>query len=103
MGHCRGRHVTNAGRTPAKEYQTMCTTNFEVPPLAALVAAAKAARTALGLRHLPVVVRGEASAFAIAGRTRGWVVMLGDGAFWVVCMADAQRLEAAGYEWAPRP
>jgi hypothetical protein len=29
-------------------------------------------------------------------------VMLGDGAFWVVCLADAARLEAAGYEWAPR-
>jgi hypothetical protein len=31
------------------------------------------------------------------------VVMLGEGAFWVVCPADAARLEKAGFEYAPSP
>ena len=29
--------------------------------------------------------------------------MLGEDAYWVVCLADAAKLERAGYEWAPRP
>ena len=32
---------------------------------------------------------------------KSMAVMMGDdGKFWVVTMADAQRLEKAGYEWA---
>jgi hypothetical protein len=72
--------------------------------LKTLQTAAKNAQTNLGLKHRPVVVRSEAIAFSIAnGCTKAQAVMLGDGAYWVVCMADAARLEAAGYEWAPRP
>lgn len=78
------------------------TTNIDARPLKALTDAAAKARGALGLKRLPVVVRSEASAFAIAGRAGGHAVMLGEGAFWVVCPADAARLERAGYEWAPR-
>ena len=38
--------------------------------------------------------------YAVANR-RGYAVMLGDdNRFWVVTLADAQRLERAGYEWA---
>ncbi|MBN8597224.1 MAG: hypothetical protein J0L78_06080 [Planctomycetes bacterium] len=72
-------------------------------PLPVLHAAAAKARTALGLRYLPVVIRSESSAFAVADRTSASVVMLGEDAFWVVCLADAAKLERAGYEWAPRP
>jgi hypothetical protein len=78
-------------------------TNFDDRPLNELTAAAHNAQNALGLKHTPVVVRSEATAFAIAGRTKAGAVMLGDGAFWVVCLADAERLANAGYEWAPRP
>jgi hypothetical protein len=81
----------------------MNATNANHPPLKTLVDAANKAKAALGLRDRPVVIRSEASAHAIAGRTKAGAVMLGDGAFWVVCLADAARLEAAGYEWAPRP
>ncbi len=79
------------------------TTNFERQPLKVLTDAAEAARAALRLKYRPVVVRDEGCAFAIAGRTRAGAVILGDGAYWVVCLADASRLESAGYEWAPRP
>jgi hypothetical protein len=38
--------------------------------------------------------------FAVKNR-RGYAVMLGDdNRFWVVTLADAQRLERVGYEWA---
>lgn len=77
-------------------------TNIDARPLKELTDAAAKARAALGLKHRPVAVRNEASAFAIADRARGHAVMLGEGAFWIVCLADAARLERAGYEWAPR-
>ena len=41
------------------------------------------------------VVKGDAA--------KAGAVMHGEGAYWVVCLADAGRLEDAGYEWAPRP
>ncbi|MCC6906302.1 MAG: hypothetical protein IT430_00045 [Phycisphaerales bacterium] len=66
------------------------------------VDAAISAQGALGLKYRPTVIRDEAIAFSIAARTRAGAVMLGEGAFWVVCLADATRLERAGYEWAPR-
>jgi hypothetical protein len=72
-------------------------------PLNELTAAAKRAAAALNLRYAPEVIRDEAAAFRIADGTKARTVMLGEGAYWVVCMADAQRLEDAGYEWAPRP
>jgi hypothetical protein len=78
------------------------TTNFETRPLKELTHAAAKAETALNLKRRPEVVRDEATAFRIADGTKAGAVMLGDGAFWVVCLADAARLEAAGYEWAPR-
>ncbi|GEM_PF-5053546 len=67
-----------------------------------LIDAAANAQRALGLRHRPAVIRDETTAFAIADRTKAGAVMLGEDAFWVVCLADATRLERAGYEWAPR-
>ncbi len=72
-------------------------------PLHLLKAAASTAHERLALRHRPVVIRNEASAFRIADRTSAGTVVLGDGAFWVVCLADAERLVRAGYEYAPRP
>lgn len=66
------------------------------------VEAAANAQRALGLKYRPAVIRDEAIAFSIAARARAGAVMLGEGAFWVVCLADATRLERAGYEWAPR-
>ncbi len=66
------------------------------------MSAAANAQRARGLKHRPEVIRDEATAFAIADRTKAGAVMLGDDAFWVVCLADATRLERAGYEWAPR-
>ena len=44
-------------------------TNFDDRPLNELTAAAQNAQNALGLKHTPVVVRSEATAFAIAGQT----------------------------------
>ena len=69
-------------------------------PLAVLTNAAKAA---LKLRYTPAVIRSESSAFSIAVRTKAGVVMLGEGAYWVVCFADAEKLAHAGYEYAPFP
>lgn len=74
----------------------------DLVPLKTLTDAAARARDALDLKHRPVVVRSQRSAFAIADRWKAGTVMLGEGAFWVVCLADAARLEAAGYEFAPR-
>ncbi|QYK49094.1 MAG: hypothetical protein KF838_04405 [Phycisphaeraceae bacterium] len=68
-----------------------------------LKAAARAAHERLGLRHQPVVVRSDESAFSIADHTSAGTVLLGEGAYWVVCLADAERLVNAGYEYAPRP
>lgn len=78
------------------------TTTTGRPPLKQLVDAATKAADALGLKHRPVVVRDEATAFSLADTTKAGAVMLGEDAFWVVCLADAARLEQAGYEWAPR-
>ena len=77
-------------------------TTFDDRPLKQLTDAANAAKTALNLKHRPVVIRNEATAFNLANSTKAGAVMLGDGAYWVVCLADAARLEQAGYEWAPR-
>jgi len=71
-------------------------------PLNELTDAAKNAKKNLGLKYTPEVIRDEAAAFRIAATTKAGTVMLGEDAFWVVCMADAARLEAAGYEHAPR-
>lgn len=54
----------------------------------------------MNLKYQPDKFRSRELAFSCATR-RGWCVMLGDdGRYWVVCLADAARLEAAGYEWA---
>ena len=79
------------------------TSHFDNAPLKTLTDAANKTKDALNLKYRPVVVRNEASAFSIAARTKAGVVMLGEGAFWVVCLADAARLENAGFEYAPRP
>ena len=70
--------------------------------LSQLTDAAKKTAEALGLKYTPEVIRDEAAAFSIADRTKAGTVMLGEGAFWVVCLADAARLERAGFEFAPR-
>lgn len=76
--------------------------NPDAPTLDELVNAAKAAHKSLKLKYCPVVIRDEATAFNLADSTKAGAVMLGEGAYWVVCLADAQRLEDGGYEWAPR-
>ena len=82
----------------------MNATNPEGRTTAELVDAAEKTREALGLRHRPEVIRDEAAAFRIADHAaKPLRVMLGDGAYWVVCPADAERLDRAGFEWAPRP
>lgn len=78
------------------------TDHFDNAPLKTLTEAARKAAEALKLKYRPVVVRDEVTAQCIAERTRANVVMLGDGAYWVVCLADAERLNRAGYEYAPR-
>ena len=78
------------------------TTDHDALPLKDLLAAATKTRDALRLKYLPTVIRDEATAFRIADSTKAGAVMLGDGAYWVVCLADAARLEDAGFEWAPR-
>ena len=75
---------------------------MENTPLKTLTDAARNAAENLKLKYRPVVVRDEVTAQCIAERTRGNVVMLGEDAFWVVCLADAERLNRAGYEYAPR-
>lgn len=67
-----------------------------------LTTAATKTAKALGLKYTPTVIRDEALAFQIARTTKAGAVMLGEGAYWVVCLADAARLEAAGFEWATR-
>lgn len=55
----------------------------------------------LNLKYKPSKYNSRELAFSAAARSKCDVVMLGDdGKFWVVCMADAARLEAAGFEWA---
>jgi hypothetical protein len=87
----------NAERRTATE-----TTNMNNRPLNELTNAAKATQTALGLKYTPEVFRDEASAFSAASHAKARTVMLGEDAFWVVCLADAARLEKAGFEYAPR-
>ncbi len=71
--------------------------------LKTLTTAAENAKNTLDLKYRPVVVRDEATAWSLADRsTKPMRVMLGDGAYWVVCPADAARLEQAWYEYAPR-
>lgn len=69
-------------------------------PLKTLTDAAEAAKKALGLKRTPVVFRDGDLAKRCAARGRAETVMLGDGAFWIVCLADAERLNNAGYEYA---
>jgi hypothetical protein len=58
-------------------------------------------RQTLGLRHEPIRFVSLALASSCAARSKCDVVMLGDdGRFWIVCLADAQRLERLGFEWA---
>jgi len=71
-------------------------------PLNELTDAAKKTQAALGLKYTPDVFRDEANAFSAAARAKARTVMLGENAFWVVCLADAARLEKAGFEYAPR-
>ena len=61
-------------------------------------------RNALALAYAPEVFRDAAAAFRTADRwvKPGAVILGDDGQYWVVCLADAQRLESAGYEWASR-
>jgi len=65
---------------------------------------AAALKTALGLRYTPIAFGNldRARSFASRAVKALWVV-LGDndgetGIAWVVCPADAARLERAGYE-----
>lgn len=52
------------------------------------------------LKHSPMKFNSLALANSFADKA-GWVVMLGDDCrFWVVCFADAAKLERAGYEFA---
>jgi hypothetical protein len=84
-----------------KAKNTKTTKNqIDATPLENLIDAAAKAQKALHLKYLPVVIRNESTAFNIAARTKAGAVMLGEGAFWVVCLADAACLERAGYEWA---
>lgn len=58
----------------------------------------------LGLEYAPLVFKSEASAWACADRfDPPMTVILGDcPQYWVVSMADAEKLIQAGYERAPR-
>jgi hypothetical protein len=62
----------------------------------------KALQTTLKLRHEPIRFSTPEAARHFADRcTRPMWVVLGDAArAWVVCPADAARLERAGYEIA---
>lgn len=67
---------------------------------------AQTARDELGLKYAPSVIRDEGIARRIAANRRAGCVMLGPcddegGVYWVVCLADAERLARAGYEYAP--
>jgi hypothetical protein len=62
----------------------------------------KTVQTTLNLRHEPIafVDGGLARNFA-ANCIKPQRVMLGcDGRFWIVCPADADRLERNGYQYA---
>ena len=54
------------------------------------------------LKYQPFKFNSRETAFSFArGCKKSMAVMLGDDEmFWVVCMADAARMERAGYEWA---
>ena len=64
----------------------------------------KQVKKELGLRYEPTAFINPASAreFAATCIKKCWVVMLGlENRFWVVCFADASRLQKAGFEFAP--
>lgn len=56
----------------------------------------------LGLRYNPDRFQNRALAFSFSnGTVKPSRVMLGcDGRFWVLCPADANKLEGLGYEYA---
>lgn len=80
------------------------TTATKTPLDLAKIYAARAVAD-LGLRRMPVLVRDLRTAFSIAdGCAKPQRVMLGLGEYhWVVCPADAAKLERAGVEYAERP
>jgi hypothetical protein len=62
---------------------------------------AKNIQTTLGLKYCPDAFRSLRLATLCAARSRAGAVMLGEhGTYYVVCLADAAKMEAAGYEWA---
>lgn len=65
-------------------------------------AAPKTTKTAYGLKYEPAKYRDRALAFAsLRHAAKPMRVMLGDDQrFWVVCPADAARLERQGIEYA---
>jgi len=59
------------------------------------------AASLLGLRHVPVVFRDLAAAIEHAAMcVKPQRVMLAEGVCWIVCPADAAKLESSGYEYA---
>ena len=66
------------------------------------MSATKSLKQTLNLRREPVAFRSLELAIRFAARAKALWVMHGDDcAAWVVCPADAARLEKAGYEYAP--
>ena len=61
----------------------------------------KTIQQVLKLKYEPVAFRDRALAESAARRCRAGTVMLGeDERYLVVCLADAARMERAGYEYA---
>jgi hypothetical protein len=88
----------NAGRfPPATENTTMTTGNNDQTPQAP-----KTTKAAYGLRYEPAKFVDRGLAFKNAASCiKPHRVMLGDDMrYWVVCPADAQRLERQGIEYA---
>ena len=61
---------------------------------------AKGLTQTLGLKYCPDLYRDRFLAFASAARQHAGCVMLGLERYWVVCLADAAKLERAGFEFA---
>ena len=59
-------------------------------------------RTSLGLRNEPYRFISRETAFDFSSRTvkASRVILGSDNRFWVVCPADATRLEKLGFEYA---
>jgi hypothetical protein len=54
----------------------------------------------LNLKYKPVAFISENLARKFASQSRSDVVMLGeDSRYWVVCLADAEKMNRAGYEY----